>query len=293
MTWVRLDDQFSDHPKIVTVGPLAAWLYVCGLCYCGRYLTDGFIPANQVHRLADIDGITPLVTALVTNRLWSQVEGEGGYMVHDYLKYNPSREEVEAERAENARRQAEWRDKHGKQARNGVTNAVSNPVSNTRPVPDPDPHPQPHPDPQPEPRAITPTIVNTHSEKPSPSGPQPGVSVKPFDVFTALCDETGTEPGSVPKSAKNITLRFCKEMLDAGHSPDRIVRCYRYLSKERWRDGPVDAATVTKKIAWWVTQGEPTEPQDNRHKSDKPKEQEEGERHDDAEYENRIRHFGK
>ncbi len=124
----------------------------------------------------------------------------------------------------------------------------SNPVPRTlSPLPDPVPRTlSPLPDPIPDPvlNAITPPIVNTHTTKPSSNGQVVGVAFKPFDVFTALCDETGTEPGSVPKSAKNITLRFCKEMLDAGHSPDRIVRCYRYLSKERWRDGPVDAATL-------------------------------------------------
>ncbi len=41
MSWIKIDDQFSDHPKIIEAGPLAGWLYVSSLCYCGRYLTDG------------------------------------------------------------------------------------------------------------------------------------------------------------------------------------------------------------------------------------------------------------
>jgi hypothetical protein len=52
VSWVRLDDQFADHPKVTTAGPLAGWLYVCGLLYAARYLTDGFIPTAHVARLA-------------------------------------------------------------------------------------------------------------------------------------------------------------------------------------------------------------------------------------------------
>ena len=58
MSWVKIDDHFSDHPKVVQAGPEAAWLYICGLCYCAKYLTDGFIPKRQVKRLADVDDVT-------------------------------------------------------------------------------------------------------------------------------------------------------------------------------------------------------------------------------------------
>ena len=109
MTWIRLDDGFPDHPKIATVGPLAGWFHVCGLCYAGRYLTDGFIPENAVFRLADFRGIGishgmvghdveagELIDALLDAGLWQRVEG--GYMIHDYLEYNPSAEQVRQER---------------------------------------------------------------------------------------------------------------------------------------------------------------------------------------------------
>lgn len=96
MAWAKLDDGFADHPKVIEAGPLASWLFVCGLTYCARQLTDGFIPAGQIRKLADVDNAKELAQTLVSVGLWE--ECDGGYMIHDYLEYNPSRERVLATR---------------------------------------------------------------------------------------------------------------------------------------------------------------------------------------------------
>lgn len=44
MTWTRLDDGFHDHPKIVEAGNEAVGAYVRMLSYCGKQLTDGYVP---------------------------------------------------------------------------------------------------------------------------------------------------------------------------------------------------------------------------------------------------------
>lgn len=75
MVWVRLADDFTDHPKVIAAGPLAGWMYVCALTYANRYLTDGFIPAGQVRRLADVDGALSLADKLVDVGLWERAEG--------------------------------------------------------------------------------------------------------------------------------------------------------------------------------------------------------------------------
>lgn len=126
MSWVRIDDQFPDHPKIVRAGPAAAWLYVCGLCYCARYLTDGIVPRGQVRRLADIDDPAAAAAALVGAGLWE--ETEAGYAVHDYLAYNPDRARVEAIRTARAEAGA----KGGKQK---AANAHAAPEPNTQHIP--------------------------------------------------------------------------------------------------------------------------------------------------------------
>jgi hypothetical protein len=59
MTWVKLDDQFPSHPKMVLAGGDAAWLHVCALCYCGQHLTDGKFPKAIVGRLENNDAAPP------------------------------------------------------------------------------------------------------------------------------------------------------------------------------------------------------------------------------------------
>lgn len=96
MSWVRLDDQFTDHPKLAAAGPVAGWVYVSGLCYAARYLTDGFVPESVAQRFA---GSSPEILAnLVECSLWDRANN--GYQIHDYLEYNPPASKVKAEREE-------------------------------------------------------------------------------------------------------------------------------------------------------------------------------------------------
>ena len=118
MTWVRIEDSFPDHPKALEAGPLACWLYVCGLAYACRYLTDGFIPDRQVNRLSDVAKPGSQAQALVRAGLWEVVEG--GYRIHDYLDYQPSAEKVEKEREATRKRVEAHRNRNsGKFASNG------------------------------------------------------------------------------------------------------------------------------------------------------------------------------
>jgi hypothetical protein len=187
MPWIRLDDQFPDHPKVIAAGPMAAWLHVCGIGYCNRLLTDGLIPKGQVRKLADADDAMALATRLVEVGLWEEVEG--GYRIHDFLDYQPSAEQVKAERADNAKRQHEWRERK-KQERNAVTNTVTDGVSNAprnAPVTGA-PYPsRTHPDPvNDQDQESTPPIPPA----PSPSKPSPpsggGRTIHPVPRPTTL-----------------------------------------------------------------------------------------------------------
>jgi hypothetical protein len=114
MTWVRIDDGFGDHPKILAVGPIGAIIHMRAFCYCSRHLTDGFIPMGAVegllHGIEHIgiaDGGCPGLfefghdanevdwpETLVKNKLWERSKNSDGYFVHDYLDYNPSKREI-------------------------------------------------------------------------------------------------------------------------------------------------------------------------------------------------------
>lgn len=137
MPWVRLDDQFPDHPKIVRAGPSAAWLYVCGLAYCARHLTDGLIPEAQMPRL--MTGAAKLADRLVAAGLWEVTDD--GYRVHDFLNYNPSRAQTLAKREIRASAGA----RGGKQKASNLlaasqADATTMRVANGYPVPVPLPH---------------------------------------------------------------------------------------------------------------------------------------------------------
>lgn len=151
MPWVRLDDRFPDHGKLAECGvvqPLCGWLYVCGLAFCNRQLTDGRIPKAHVARLMSAHGLALvggdsvnadfLAHRLVQVGLWE--DAGDAYVVHDYLTYQPSRADVIKARAENAARVEHWRQQRPRKGRNGVGNAVGNGVTNGVRTGTPDPN---------------------------------------------------------------------------------------------------------------------------------------------------------
>lgn len=101
MTWVRIDDGMPDSLKVAPLSDAAFRAYITSICYCARSLTDGFVPAKKAK---EFSGRPRVVQELANAGLWDAEEG--GYRVHDYLVYNPSREQVEAERGIAKRRHA-------------------------------------------------------------------------------------------------------------------------------------------------------------------------------------------
>src|SRR5689334_9647610 len=132
MAWVKLDDGFTDHPKILALTDRAFRLHVAAMCYSGRYLTDGYIDPGGLRRvLAVHQGRKRDVDALVQAGIW-EPDGDGGYHIHDWLDWNRPAEKVKHVREESAKRQQQYRDRRkGEGQSNAVTNAVTNGVTNT------------------------------------------------------------------------------------------------------------------------------------------------------------------
>jgi hypothetical protein len=95
MAWLRIDDRVRTHPKIASAGPTAAWVWFCGVCYCREHLTDGLIPhailATLVPGLKE-GAVRKQAAILVRERLWH--EADGGFRVHDFLDWNPTKAKV-------------------------------------------------------------------------------------------------------------------------------------------------------------------------------------------------------
>lgn len=88
MTWVQLDDGFDEHPKILGLSDAAFRLHVRAICYSNRRLTDGRVPS------AFVRGKLP--AELMAAGCWEK--NADGWVLHDYLDWNRSAEQVAAER---------------------------------------------------------------------------------------------------------------------------------------------------------------------------------------------------
>lgn len=108
--WTKLSDEFFRNPKVVAAGRDARDLYLVSLCHCNEHLTDGFIAQNYLRRMAadaEIDSATEAALMLVEVGLWDVAPG--GYIIHDFTEYNPSKAEVEEERKKKTARQDRWK----------------------------------------------------------------------------------------------------------------------------------------------------------------------------------------
>ena len=99
VSWVKIDDQYPLHPKVMQAGESALALDVCGWCYSARYLTDGFIPEEAINALGPIKQPRRAAQKLVSVGRWRRDDDANGWWIHDYLEYNPTRESVLEERA--------------------------------------------------------------------------------------------------------------------------------------------------------------------------------------------------
>jgi len=94
MSWLRLDDGFTSHPKLITLGPPALrWQFLELMSYCARHRTDGYFPPEiappkLLDRCIDV-GLVELDSA--------------GPRIHDWEKFNPTRDPT------GAVRQQRWR----------------------------------------------------------------------------------------------------------------------------------------------------------------------------------------
>jgi hypothetical protein len=133
MTWVRIDENFPEHPKTMAAGDDAAWWFVCALAYCNRQLTDGLIPAATVRRLTNHKHPIALAMKLVEVGLLERTDD--GFMVHDFLNYQPSKASVEDDRRKARERMAKARGTSA-DVRPNKPRSSPNPIP-SRPVPDP------------------------------------------------------------------------------------------------------------------------------------------------------------
>ncbi len=164
MTWFKVDDGFPAHRKVVALprGPrrlaaIGAWTLAGAWSSANQ--TEGRLPQSAVDEFAVPRQVQ---SDLVAAGLWRKVDD--GYVMHDFLDYNPSAEKVAEERRASAERQARARERarvarEASRRDGGVTTAVTH-ASVTRAVTDPVTVDPTRPDPT---RPVVPTELPTES----------------------------------------------------------------------------------------------------------------------------------
>lgn len=119
MTWLKLDDRFARHPKVVGLKHFAFRVHVTALLGCAAHETDGVVKWAWLRPEAARGKPASVLRAaceLVECGLWERIGGDETapvWLIHDYLKYQPSRSQLQAKRAKIAERVAKHRERNG------------------------------------------------------------------------------------------------------------------------------------------------------------------------------------
>lgn len=171
MSWARLDDGWWSHPKVLRAGNAAAGAYARMLSYCAQHLTDGRLDRTTALSIAGRDRV---LAVLIEVTLLDEVDAET-VAIHGYLERNPSRAEVERERAANRERQRRFAENsHAKRAANAVSNASPNAVSNS----------------------VSNGVTNDAPSHPIPSRPSPNPREEPRELASLATGARGRAPAS-------------------------------------------------------------------------------------------------
>jgi hypothetical protein len=93
MSWVKLDDKLTSHPKVIAAGNAAVGAWVRMLAYAGLHLTDGRVPSAVAKSIASPRELAMLLKVGLVILL-----EDGDYYLHDFLEWNPPASEVKARR---------------------------------------------------------------------------------------------------------------------------------------------------------------------------------------------------
>lgn len=112
--WFKLDDRFHSHWKVVAAGNAAIGLWVRCCTWSADYKRDGKVPAD----IARMYGTADEMGALADAGLW--LPNGDGFVVPDFLEYNPKQNAEHRAQIAGARRVAGMtraananRDEHG------------------------------------------------------------------------------------------------------------------------------------------------------------------------------------
>lgn len=102
MTWLKVDDKLTSHPKWLTLTLEAKSLWLHAAVWCASHNNDGALPEHVMPLIAFSSSVPPRQASsacdlLVKARLWRRLPKAkgGGWEINDWLAYQPSRQQVQ------------------------------------------------------------------------------------------------------------------------------------------------------------------------------------------------------
>jgi hypothetical protein len=153
MTWAKLSDTLHTHPKTDAAGLEALGLWAVCMSWSSYILTNGFVPTATLHRLANgARAGNHLAAKLVSAGFFHEASSPcpmghahcdllrvsaPGWRFHDWSDYNPTKEEVEQDRARRSESGRRGGQKSGevRAKQTGSTGFASASAENEPPIP--------------------------------------------------------------------------------------------------------------------------------------------------------------
>jgi len=110
MSWARLDDAISDHPKVFDAGAslgangpaIVIGFFAVAILWSNKHLTDGFIPTDIVTTFRHVAKPLAVADALTRAGLLERTKRgtppRPGFVIHDFGDYNFSAAQVKQKR---------------------------------------------------------------------------------------------------------------------------------------------------------------------------------------------------
>jgi hypothetical protein len=227
MAWVKIDDEFYDHPKWSDAPGDSVALWLAMLAWCNRNDSiEGFIPAVKCAGLITVRNLKATLLDLERREV---IHPEGnGYVIHDYVEF----QQPEKVREIAAKRSAAGKAGASKRWSKHKAKQMANAIANECPVPEP----------------VTTTSSITSSRH------LHGVPVRRDDFAQAItliveyrCQGRTMESPraykrTVAREAEQLDGRRVQELLDEGMTADDVAEMV--LSK------PTPAKQASKSMAW-------------------------------------------
>lgn len=241
MGWAKIDHSFFRHPKVVSVGKDAKFLYIAALCYCGENMTDGVVPAAALRVLgAEIDIKNPARAAreLVASGLWI-ARNDAEFHVNDYLAYNESSDERKAKqeaargrmqrtRSQNVRANNERSSGEVRELEEEVEEETEKEHTNTAP----------------DGAGASDSSGDQNDEASKPKRPQVKYPADFEEFWQAYPSGHGNKGRSYDQ--------WRRIRPDAELHAEIMAGIERWKRSDRWQRGFVKAAEVWLKDAWWA-----------------------------------------